>query len=168
MVLSQTDIKAEFPLLELDMEESGYQDNDDAAEATVNPDDTGADLAAMGRLDGYVLSYFDLEALFVDDPSVARPFALSASVDLFESPQAAQAFIQLQIEDYDRLAGSAIEEGVILTGFETSVAPDVGTDAVAGRYGLSILDFDLQLTNTLAHISHINSTGSIVISNRTT
>ena len=137
MVLTQADIQAEFPGLPLDPEDSGYHDNEAAADDSIDPDDTASNLAVRGRLDGYALEFSDPLLLF-DGTISAGVFNIGSSVALFDSPQSAQASIRREIEVLSRLQGNEIEEGVILKEFQESVAPDVGMDTVAGRLTVSL------------------------------
>jgi hypothetical protein len=138
MVLDQSDIDVEFPGLPLDSKEIGYRDNEDAARDTINPDDTAADLAAGGRLDGYKHSFFDPEALFGGASSTERTFGALAEVSLFDSRGSAQAFLLRMVEDFRRFQGIAID-GVTLDNFQELDPPVVGTDAVAFRVRTSAI-----------------------------
>ena len=128
MVLDQADVDAEFPGLPLDVEDSGYADNEAATEDTIDPNDTAADLTAGGRMDGYEHEFLNLAALFEASPAAGRPVLLETIVDLFDSQRSAQAYLQLQMEDFRRFQGIEIE-GVILEEFQQLDAPDVGTGA---------------------------------------
>lgn len=136
MVLDQADVDAEFPGLPLDVEDSGYMDNEAAAEDTFDPNDTAADLTARGRLDGYEHSFLDLEALLADESAPGHPIFGAASVDLFDSQRSAQAFLQRYTEDFRLLQGIELS-GSTLEEFQELGAPDVGTAAVAGRLTVS-------------------------------
>ncbi len=138
MVLAQADVDAEIQGLPLDVAESGYQDNDGAASGTVDPSDTASDLTALGRLDGYGHQFLDLLVLLQGDPAAGGIFNVSASVDTFDSPEGAAAFIQDQIEDFRRLQSSEISEGFTLTRLQESTPPNVGEDAIAGVLLISV------------------------------
>ena len=51
IVLTLAQVQAEFPRLPLDPDGTSYQDNEAAADNSLDPDDTGPDLAARGHLD---------------------------------------------------------------------------------------------------------------------
>ena len=138
MVLAQADVDAETQGLPLDIAESGYQDNQGAADGTVYPDDTASDVTALGRLDGYGHQYLDLLVLLQGDSASGSIFNVSASVDFFDSPEGAPAFIRKQIEDFRRLQGGEISEGFTLTELQESAPPDVGADAIAGVLLISV------------------------------
>ena len=84
------------------------------------------------------------------EPVVTFGFVLSSAADLFDTPESAQAFLQRQIADFRRLAGTEIEQGVTLTAFEELEAPTIGTDTVAGRITASISGFDKDITQHFA------------------
>ena len=142
MVLVKDEVGAEFPSTELDPEESGYQDNEAAADRTVDPGDTAQDIAAGGRLDGYAHSFLDLEALLTGIRSPDRPVGFESTVEIFDGEAAAVDSIGQQIEDFRRLVGSEIDEGVTLVDFQETAAPEVGSDTVAGRATLRDVDFE--------------------------
>ena len=76
MILTLLDVQTAFPGFTVDTQSSSYEDNDQAAEGSIDPVDVGADLAALGRIDGYKVDFTDL----ADDlgPSV------SSLVDLYD------------------------------------------------------------------------------------
>ena len=148
IVLTPAQVQAEFPGLPLDSEDTGYQDNEAAAEASLDPDDTGLDLAARGRLDGYQGAFFDYAGLFEGSSSGDQPVAADFSVELFSSSGAAQAFIRRGIQDYRRLQGREVEEGVTFNQFAPFTAPTVGADALAGRYNFTVQSLDLEFFGT--------------------
>ena len=99
IVLTPAQVQAEFPGLPIDAEDTGYQDNEAAAGDSLDPDDSGLDLAARGRLDGYQVSFFDPAGLFDGSLSGDRPLGAGFTVDLFNSSGAAQAFIRRGVQD---------------------------------------------------------------------
>lgn len=124
VVLSQEDIRDEFPRLDQITEGSGSNDNANAAGVTLDPEDTGSDLASQGRLEGYSLG------LSGDD----LVLTVVSSVDLFDSPESAETFILRQIADYNYFQGNQIQEGLILREFKEYLPPDVGNDARRARF----------------------------------
>ena len=148
IVLTQTDIHAEFANLQPDPGGSGYQDNDAAAQGTIDPDDTALDLASQGRLDGYAANFFEFEALFGAEDAIIRPFQTTSQVDLFDSSESAQAFIKLRVQDFGRFSGREFEEGITLERFQEFVAPEVGEDTAAGLLTRFIADFGWEFTST--------------------
>jgi hypothetical protein len=93
-VLTLAQVQAEFPALPLDPDATGYQDNEAAANNSLDPDDSGPDLAARGRLDGYQASFFDPVSIFGGSSSGDQPIVAELSVHLFSNSGAAQAFIR--------------------------------------------------------------------------
>ena len=163
IVLTPAQVQAEFPGLPLDSEDTGYQDNEAAAEASLDPDDTGLDLAARGRLDGYQGSFFDYAGLFEGSSSRDQPVAADFSVELFSSSGAAQAFIRRTVQDYRRMQGQEVEEGVTFNQFTAFTAPQVGTDALAGRYNFTVQSLDLEFFGTFIVWRRDNLVLSIVM-----
>ena len=148
IVLTTAQVQAEFPGLPLDTDDTGYQDNEAAAEDSLDPDDTGLELAARGRLDGYQASFFDSAGLFNASGSGNRPLGAGFTVDLFNNSGSAQAFIRQTVQDYRRLQGQELEEGVTLNQFAPFTASSVGTDALAGRYNGTIEALGLEFFGT--------------------
>lgn len=148
IVLTTAQVQAEFSGLPLDSDDTGYQDNEASAEDSLDPDDTGLDLAARGRLDGYQASFFDSAGLFGGSSSEDRPQGAEFSAELFNSSGAAQAFIRQGVRDIRRLQGGEVEEGMTLGQFVPFTAPSVGTDALAGRYQITVEALDLEFFGT--------------------
>ena len=148
MVLTADQVQAEFPGLPLDSEDSGYEDNEAAAEDSLDPDDSGPDLAVRGRLDGYQAVFLDAAGLFGGSSTGDRPLAAEFSVDLFNNSGSAQSFIRRVVQDYRRLQGREIDEGVTLNEFAPFSASQVGTDTLAGRYSGTIEALDLEFFGT--------------------
>ena len=113
--------------------------SDELANGTLDPEDTGADIAARGRLDGFSSEF--------KEPTGIN--SVSASADLFETEEQARAYLDLQIQDLQVLVGTDIQEGVTLTNFQQTTPPQVGDAAVAGTITFSIPSAGLTLTQTL-------------------
>lgn len=143
VVLTEAEVGAEFPDLEPDRDETGYNDNRRAHEDTIDPDDTGSDLDAQGRLDGYENSLSNLTVLLQPAENQGNAFSLQASVELFSTAQAARAFIRRQAEDYRRFAGTELGEGFTLEDFQQRTAPNVGEETIAARVSVSLDSVDV-------------------------
>ena len=140
MILSLPDVQTAFPGFTVDTQSSGYEGNDQAAEGSIDPADTGADLTALGRIDGYKVDFTDL----ADDLGAS----MSSLVDLFDSPESATASLQLQITDFKKFEGTDLEEGVNFKEFAEISAPAVGSDTIAGRFVVFVEAFDLSIVQT--------------------
>ena len=140
MILSLPDAQTAFPVFKVDTQSSGYEDNDQAAEGSIDPADTGASLAASGRIVGGKVDFTDLENDL--SPSV------SSSVDLFDSPESATAFLQRQIADFEKFEGTDLAEGVNFKEFVKTGAPGLGSDAAAGRLTVFVQAFNLSIVQT--------------------
>ena len=138
VVLTEAEVGAEFPDLDLDRDETGYNENRRAHEDTIDPDDTGSDLDVQGRLDGYEISLSNSAVFLELEANEGNSFALQAAVDLFSSPSTAWAFIRRQAEDYRRLVGTDVEEGFMLEVFQQRTAPNVGEEAIAAQVVFSV------------------------------
>ena len=112
-----------IPGVELYKVGTGFRDNADAADDTLDPEDTAEELASTGFKIGY-------EAAFQLPGSAVF---INSTVHLFETPQDADAYIERQLADFERFAGQEIEDGVMLAEFVPAIAPDVGTGARGGK-----------------------------------
>ena len=135
MVLTQGDIDTEFPSLLLEIDTSGTTDNHAAAENTIDPEDTGEDLADGGRLTGYNSNYFDLSSFF--GGSFTEPVAAASAVDQFTDASAARKFLQERLEEADKFAGVALEGGTF-TSVEHFAPPALGEFAGAFKAVLDV------------------------------
>ena len=139
MVIVEADVESALPGLGLFDFFSGFVGSDELANGTLDPEDTGADIAARGRLDGFSSEF--------KEPTGIN--SVSASADLFETEEQARAYLDLQIQDLQVLVGTDIQEGVTLTNFQQTTPPQVGDAAVAGTITFSIPSAGLTLTQTL-------------------
>lgn len=107
-VLPKDGLGADARALEVDIG-SGFTDNAAAIEGTLDPNDTGRQLARAGRIVGYDLSYSDLSLM----PLVRGSGLLSmgSSFDLFKTSHAADAFMTKQLRDARRFRGKFVEYG---------------------------------------------------------
>ena len=135
MVLTQPDIESEFPALRATVQDSPYRDNEAAAATSINPDDTALDLAALGRLDGYTLEFSDPAAF--STLATGGPISASVSVVLFATPETAEASLRRDFAEIDKLLSNNVE-GITLKDFERLDAPDVGSNAIAGKLTITI------------------------------
>ncbi len=149
MVLTEEQVNFFFPQVKLDVEGSGYEDNEAAAEDTIDPADTAEVIASRGRIDGYQHDLEDREVLFSGQGALDRPAAFLSAVDLFSSDASAKAFLLRQLEDFRRLAGTELEEGLTLSGFEELPALGLGPNAFAGRATMKQAAFETPFTMEL-------------------
>jgi hypothetical protein len=118
--------------LKLDRSQSGYADNARTAEATLDPADTPADIAAAGHVRGYRLRYLQPGLT-----SLARGrgvIEVDASVELFGSQELATRFVDRQAASIERLAGREVQAAVTLVRTRTFQVADTG-DAAVGTVG---------------------------------
>jgi hypothetical protein len=98
--------------LDIDPDQSGFSDNERAADDTIDPEDEAADLDELGRENGYTLSYFDDD--FSSLQAKRGVFGVSTGIDLMEDAKSAEGFLEEQLADYERLAGTLVDTEVTL------------------------------------------------------
>ena len=145
MVLTLEAIQDEFPELQLDLERSGYRDNAAAARSTMDPEDTAANLAAQGRIDGYDHEFTNPSAFFDADPMVTRPHIALSVVDLYESNEAAIASVGRSMVELVRFEGQDID-GVMITDVYHADLPDLGKSGVIGRMNQLLVEYEAEST----------------------
>src|SRR5574341_2200601 len=89
--------------------DSGSRSSEDAADDTVDPDDSGTDLEDAGFKSGYDLTYIDKTFASLEEGGV---FTASSTVDLFTGKASASAQMTKEIEDYREFEGSEVEPGL--------------------------------------------------------
>ncbi len=138
MVLPEDELGGEIAGLEIDADESGFSDSADTADDTLDPEDTADDIDRMGRVSGYGLGYSDpdLSALAEGEGVV---FA-GTSLDLFQDEEGAAAFLDKQLDDYQRFEGKEVEPGFRLEQSETFTVDGLGDEAVGLRAQLTFGD----------------------------
>lgn len=145
MVLTLEAVQDEFPELQLDLERSGYRDNAAAARSTVDPEDTAANLAAQGRIDGYDHEFTNPNAFFDADPMVTKPHIALSVVDLYESNEAAIAAVGRSMVELVRFEGQDID-GVMITDVYHADLPDLGESGVIGRMNQLLVEYEVEST----------------------
>src|SRR5262249_52017845 len=109
-----------------------------AAEDTLDPHDTGPQIARSGRISGYSLEYDELA--FKRLLRGSGILAVGSSVDLFKSAAAAEAYNAKQLGDGKRYDGKYVEAGFHLTGWRTTPVRGLGNGAVLIRETLRLGD----------------------------
>lgn len=111
IVLSREDVKAEFPFVQFDPEDTGdFVANADAADNTLDPSDTAADMGAAGRITGYVRYFVNVQGM--TGGSDGGPILVESEVHVFEHAAGAADFLALlarapgKFEDVTREAGT--------------------------------------------------------------
>ncbi len=98
--------------LEIDPDQSGFSDNEQAADDTIDPEDDSADLDELGRENGYGLAYVDGD--FSSLQAKRGVFAVSTGFDLMKDAKGAERFLEEQLADYERLVGTLVDTEVTL------------------------------------------------------
>jgi hypothetical protein len=143
MVLPQEDVGEEFADLQID-DESGFVDNEEAADDTVDPEDTADALEQAGRIIGYDLGYSDdsLSALQAGEGVIS----VGTDVDLFRDAETASAFVLKQVNDYLRLEGQEIEAGITLEKVDVFAVDGLADEAMGVRARASLGDVEMYMT----------------------
>jgi len=136
MVLPQEAFGETSDGLEVDPQ-SGVGDSEQAADDTIDPEDTGEDLEKAGFVTAYSLRYEDPTfAAFENGEGILDA---SSTVELFDDEEAASAHLAKQIEDSGRFEGEEVEPGVTLEAVEEFAVEGVAGDATGlvlhGRFG---------------------------------
>lgn len=100
-------------------EESSVETNAEAAEDSIDQDDTASSLAAAGRLTGYELTY-----------SGDGFVSLSSGVDLYRDDAAAAASLAKLVADFRRFKGKEVTAGLTLASVATWTPAGLADEAV--------------------------------------
>lgn len=143
LVLPQEELGDDFADLEID-EDSGFVDNEEAADNTIDPDDTAEDLERTGRINGYALEYSDptFSALEAGEGGLS----VGTTVTLFEDDSGASDFFAKEVDDFQRLEGDEIEVGFILEEVETFAVDGLAGEAIGIRAQASFGDVRFYVT----------------------
>lgn len=106
MVVPKSELGSEAKRVERD-DDSGASDNADAADDTIDPNDTARDLQRAGRIAGYDLYFSDFDALIAEGHGLA---VIGTSVELFRDAPAAARYMSKQLGAYERFEGKTVEE----------------------------------------------------------
>lgn len=128
--------------LEIDPDQSGFSDNDRAADDTIDPEDEPADLDELGRENGYTLAYVDAD--FSSLTAGKGVFGISTGVDLMQDAKGAERFLEEQLADYERLAGTQVDTDVTLKTAKVSPLSGPGE-------GASLLLASIEVNGVLLH-----------------
>ena len=145
MVLPPEAVQEEFPELRLDLERSGYRDNAAAARSTLDPEDTAANLAAQGRIDGYDHEFTNPGAFFDPDPMVTKPHVALSVVDLYESNEDAVASVGRSMIELVRFEDQDID-GVMITDVYHADLPGLGESGVIGSMDQLLVEYEVEST----------------------
>jgi hypothetical protein len=122
MVLPPEELSGLSDGLEIDGDLSGASNTSDAAESSLDPEDTPTRIERTGRRSGYDLHFVDpdLSALRTRDGVVE----VATGVELFADAEQAQSYRERVLEDYERFVGTEISPGVTLASAEGEETDD--------------------------------------------
>ena len=106
---------------------SGVNDSSEAADDTLDPEDTGDDLEEAGFVTGYSLDFEDPSFSALEE--AAGILNVSSTVELFEDEQAASSYLAKLLEDNRRFEGEEVEPGTTLEEVEEFVVEGIADDA---------------------------------------
>ena len=157
MVLSREQLGAGVEDFEIEPD-GGFDDADDEAEDTFDPDDTGAELKAAGYENSYGLGYTDSAAIEEE----RGLFNAGTSAVLFDSDESASAFLAKQFEDFTRLEGEEYEEGLTLETAEGFDGVKVGDEARFVELTIAAEDLEAYFTGFNFRLGRLLGRGGIV------
>ena len=159
MVLPQEDIGEEFADMEID-DDSGFVDSEEAADDTIDPEDTADDLEQAGRVNGYSLGY-ETPDWFSALLAGAGLLAVGTDLDLFEDAEAASDFVLKQINDYLSLEGEEVEVGVTLEKVDVFEVEGLADEAMGVKARISFGDLEMYVTFVGFRIDRLLGSASI-------
>jgi hypothetical protein len=131
MVLPAEELGPEVVKLEVD-DDVGVVDNRQAADDSLDPDDTGKSLRGEGRLLGYKLSYSHPRLASANTKGV---LGLGSLVEVLEGPVDAAQYLHARLNDYERFKNAV--PGFKLSGYSTFEAL-VGDEAGGEQIKLTV------------------------------
>jgi hypothetical protein len=131
MVLPAEELGPEVAKLEVD-DDVGVVDNRQAADDSLDPDDTGKSLRGEGRLLGYKLSYSHPKLASANTKGV---LGLGSLVEVLEGPVDAAQYLHARLNDYERFKNAV--PGFKLSGYSTFEAL-VGDEAGGEQVKLTV------------------------------
>lgn len=113
-------------------DDSGTVDNAEAADDSLDPDDTAKTLKTAGRVTGHAHG-FEYPKLVARKKGV---YSVGSSVDLFEDPVYAAQFLHARLGDYDRFKDAV--PGLKLSRYARFDAVGIGDEAGAQRLKVKV------------------------------
>src|SRR3990172_2936128 len=154
MVLPQEEYGEASKDLEIDPQ-SGFEDSDEAANDTLDPEDTGDDLKEAGFVTSYSLRFEDPAFSALEEGKGILD--VSSTVDLFEDEAAAAAYLAKQLGDYRRFEGEEVEPGTTLEEVEEFVVEGIADDATGLVLHVSFADSDIYATGVVFTVGRLRA-----------
>ncbi len=128
MMLSWEDVNAEFPFAQFDpADQGGFVANADAAEGTLDPLDTGADIEAAGRITGYLRYFVNLQGMAGGNDD--GPILVESEVHVFAHEAGAADFLDLLAKAPGRFEDVPGESGTLRSVVILALHPALGEEA---------------------------------------
>jgi hypothetical protein len=125
MVLPAEELGPSIKGLEVD-DDSGLLNNAEAADDSIDPDDTGESLRAAGRISGHERSYVHPKLI-----SSKGVLGVGSAVELFEDPVYAAQYLHERLNDYERFRNAV--PGLKLSEHSEFEAAAIGDEAAGQR-----------------------------------
>jgi hypothetical protein len=135
--------------------DSGFEDSDEAADDTLDPEDTGDDLEEAGFVTGYSLSFEDPTFSALEDGEGI--LNVSSTVELFEDEQAASSYFAKLLEDNRRFEGEEFEDGTTLEEVEEFEVEGIADDATGLVFHGSFGETDFYATGVIFTVGRLRA-----------
>ena len=162
MVLPKSELRDFADGLPLDKGESGPYDNAKAAESTIDPSDTAADIARSGRLTGHALACSDYRRLSGGEPG---PAFVETQVEWFRNSDSAADWIDDRVAEFEHYEGKEVEEVRVANVKRFAVGDVDAADAVGMEAELRILGISAYATVVAFREDRIAASASMIRAN---
>lgn len=160
LVLPQAALGALAEDMEIDPD-SGYDDNAESAEDSLDPDDTEESLTEAGRITSYGLGFI------ADDPFEALAageglMRSGSSVELYESADQASAALDKRVADFEAADGETVES-LEIGGVERIPVEDNGDEAGGLRFEAHLPGADITIYQSIVFMRKGPLVGAIQV-----
>ncbi len=135
MLLAQSDLGPPYADFEFDEDDSGFESNEDRIADDDDPEDEAQDIEKFGRVNGYVISYSDLQTLLGESGA----FAVRLGVQLFEDADGASGYADDSIAEREQEVGEA-QDGALLEEVTRLDVEKIGDQTAAYRQKVLLED----------------------------
>jgi hypothetical protein len=139
--------------------DSGFDDSDDVADSTLDPEDTADDIEEAGFVTGYSLNFEDPAFSALEEGEGI--LSASSTVELFEDEQAASSHLDKLLEDNRRFEGEQYEPGATLEEVEEFVVEGIADDATGMILHASFGDTDFYATGVIFTVGRLRAGAGI-------
>ena len=129
--------------------DSGFQDNAEAAEASMNPDDTAGDFSDAGRITGYAvnLEADEIIAMLLSGTGI---ITIESEVELYEDAESASQYLARTLAEFNDYEGEDV--GGLIVGPNTLFdVAEIGDESGGLEFSGSLPAFDVTLYGTVVY-----------------